>query len=47
VLWRKISFGLASPTDSRFAERLLSVVATCRLQGWHLLDILEPVMNRR
>jgi transposase len=30
VLWRKGSFGSNSEAGSRFAERLLSVVATCR-----------------
>jgi transposase len=33
VLWRKGSFGCGSTTGSRFAERLLTVVATCRQQG--------------
>jgi transposase len=40
VLWRKGSFGSDSPTGSRFAERLLTVAATCRQQGRRLLDIL-------
>ena len=30
VLWRKGSFGSDSEAGSRFAERLLTVVATCR-----------------
>jgi transposase len=40
VLWRKGSFGSDSPTGSRFTERLLTVVATCRQQGRDLLDFL-------
>ncbi len=40
VLWRKGSFGSDSIEGSRFAERLLTVVATCRQQGRHLLDFL-------
>jgi transposase len=40
VLWRKGSFGSASAAGSRFAERLLTVVATCRQQGRSLVDFL-------
>jgi transposase len=40
VLWRKGSFGSDSAVGSRFAERLLTVVATCRQQGRGLLDFL-------
>ena len=40
VLWRKGSFGSDSIEGSCFAERLLTVVATCRKQGRHLLDFL-------
>ena len=40
VLWRKGSFGADSEAGSRFAERLLTVVATCRQQGRALLDFL-------
>jgi transposase len=40
VLWRKGCFGSASEAGSRFAERLLTVVATCRQQGRSLLDFL-------
>jgi transposase len=40
VLWRKGSFGSDSEAGSRFAERLLTVVATCRQQGRRLLDFL-------
>jgi len=40
VLWRKGSVGADSEAGSRFAERLLTVVATCRQQGRPLLDFL-------
>ena len=40
VLWRKGSFGSDSQAGSRFAERLLTVVATCRQQGRSLVDFL-------
>ncbi len=40
VLWRKGSFGSDTEAGSRFAERLLTVVATCRQQGRQLLDFL-------
>ena len=40
VLWRKGSFGLGSEAGSRFAERLLTVLATCRQQERPLLDFL-------
>ena len=40
VLWRKGSFGSDSERGSRFAERMLTVVATCRQQGRHLLEFL-------
>jgi hypothetical protein len=40
VLWRKGSFGLDSETGSQLAERLLTVVATCRQQERPLLDFL-------
>jgi transposase len=40
VLWRKGSFGSDSEAGSRFAERLLTVDATCRQQGQPLLAFL-------
>ena len=43
VLWRKGSFGSDSETGSRFAERLLTVVATRRQQGRPLRDFLVAV----
>jgi transposase len=40
VLWRKGCFGSDSEAGSRFAERLLTVVATCRQQGRSLVEFL-------
>jgi transposase len=45
VLWRKGSFGSASEAGSRFAERLLTVVASCRLQSRPVLDFLVAVAD--
>ncbi len=33
VVWRRSSFGTNSPTGSRFVERILTVVETCKRQG--------------
>lgn len=40
VIWRRISGGTDSVDGSRFVERMLSVVATCRQQGRNVLDYL-------
>lgn len=40
VLWRKSSGGTASEWGSRFVERVLTVVATCRQQGRDVLEFL-------
>jgi transposase len=40
VLWRKGCFGTDSDNGSRFAERILSVVATLRLQRRHVLGFV-------
>ena len=45
VLWRKGSFGADSEAGSQFAERLLTVVATCRQQGRSLPDFLVAAGN--
>jgi transposase len=39
AVWRKGSFGSDSETGSRFAVRLLTVVASCRQQGRPLLAL--------
>jgi transposase len=41
VIWRRISGGTDSAEGSRFVERMLTVVATCRQQGRNVLDYLR------
>ena len=43
VLWRKGSYGTQSEGGARFAERLLTVTATCRQHGRSVLDYLTAV----
>ena len=45
VLWRKGAFGSDSPHGLRFVERFLSVAATCRQQGRHLLTFLTDALT--
>jgi transposase len=40
VIWRRVSGGTDSRDGSRFVERMLSVVATCRQQGRDVLGYL-------
>ena len=40
VLWRKSSGGTDSEAGSRFVERMLSIVATCRQQNRNVLELL-------
>jgi transposase len=40
VIWRRVSGGTDSVDGSRFVERMLTVVATCRQQGRNVLDYL-------
>ncbi|MFO0888001.1 MAG: IS66 family transposase [Isosphaeraceae bacterium] len=40
VIWRRISGGTDSQRGSRFVERTLSVVGTCRQQGRNVLEYL-------
>ena len=47
VLWRKMSGGTASEWGSRFVERILSVVATCRQQGRDVLEFLTECFRAR
>ena len=41
VLWRKMSFGTQSERGARYVERILTVCATCRLQGRSVIDYLR------
>jgi transposase len=44
VLWRKGCFGTDTQAGSRFAERILTTVATVRLRGGNVLDYLTTAM---
>lgn len=41
VIWRRISYGTQSDAGSRFVERILTVVETCRQQDRNPLDYLR------
>jgi transposase len=45
VLWRKTSGGTDSRQGSRFVERVLTVVDTCRRQGKRVLDYLSACIE--
>jgi transposase len=45
VCWRKTSYGTDSDRGSRFVERVLTVVATCRQQGRGVLDFLIQALS--
>ena len=45
VLWRKSSFGTQSERGARYVERILTVCATCRLQGRSIIEYLRDVCH--
>lgn len=45
VLWRKVSFGTQSDSGSRFAERIMTVVATLKQQDRNALDFLAEACD--
>lgn len=45
VLWRKTSFGTQSERGARYVERILTVCATCRLQGRSIIEYLRQVCH--
>jgi len=45
VLWRNRSFGTQSEAGSRFAERIMTVVATLKQQGRNVLDYLTEACD--
>jgi transposase len=47
VIWRRVSGGTGSEAGSRFVERMLSAVATCRQQGRSVLDYLTRCHRAR
>jgi transposase len=47
VIYRKLSGGTDGESGSRFVERMLTVVATCRQQGINVLDYLTRCYQAR
>ena len=47
VIWRKLSFGTQSSAGSRFVERLLTVVETCRRQKRNVLSWMVEAVEAR
>ena len=45
VIWRKLSFGTQSAKGSRFVERMLTLVETCRQQARNPLHYLAKAIN--
>lgn len=45
VCWRKTSYGTASERGSRFVERMLTVVASCRSQGRDVMEFLVQAIT--
>jgi transposase len=45
VCWRKTSFGTDSERGSRFVERILTVLASCRRQGRNVLEFLTTAVT--
>jgi transposase len=47
VIWRKLSFGTQSASGSRFVERLLTVIETCRRQSRNTFQWLTDAVQAR
>jgi transposase len=47
VIWRKLSFGTQSASGSRFVERLLTVIETCRRQSRDTFQWLTDAVQAR
>jgi transposase len=47
MIWRKLSFGTQSAAGSRFVERLLTVVETCRRQQRNVFSWMVEAMEAR
>jgi transposase len=45
VLWRKGSFGTQSERGGHYVERILTVCATCRLQGRSVIEYLRDICH--
>ena len=47
VIWRKLSFGTQSASGSRFVERMLTVIETCRMQKKDVFAWLTGAVEAR
>lgn len=47
VMWRRVSFGTQSESGSRFAERIMTVNASCRQQGRNVFEYLTEACVAR
>ena len=47
VIWPKLSFGTQSSEGSRFVERLLTVVETCRRQKRNVFSLMVEAVEAR
>ena len=45
VIWRKLSFGTQSAAGSRFVERMLTVIETCRRAGRNVFAWLTEAVG--
>ncbi len=45
VIWRKLSFGTQSTRGSRFVERMLTTIETCRLQKRNVFEYLTAAVE--
>lgn len=46
AIWRKTSFGTQSKKGSTYMERIMTVVATCKLQGKNILEYLTCAVKK-
>lgn len=47
VIWRKTSYGTDGEPGSRYVERMLTVVATCRQRSRDVLGFLSACLRAR
>jgi hypothetical protein len=47
VLWRKTSFGVQSERGGKFVERMLTMRASCRLQGVSVVEFVRNAVAAR
>ena len=45
VIWRKTSFGTQSPKGTLYLERIMTVVATCKLQKRNVLNFMTETLR--